>query len=107
MILDAIWGVDNISIQIFEKWNFFGSGKWVFLGKFPKIGQISISRERRTLETHLTPQTDRKTHFSICISYIVYPSDDSKCPKMPKMCQNGGKMAQMGGQLQYLVNHVS
>ena len=96
MILDAIWGVDNRSIQIFEKWSYFGSGKWVFLGKFPKIGQISISRERRTLETHLTPQTDRKTHFYICVSYIVYPSDDSKCPKMPKMCQNGGKMAQMG-----------
>ena len=62
------------------------SGKWVFLGKFPKIWKTLISSERLTVETRLTPQNDRKTHFSIRVSYIIYPSDEWKCPKIPKKC---------------------
>ena len=70
MILDAVWVVDNRSIYIFE--NLLMSEKWLYLGTFPKIGKISISSEQLTIETRLTPQSDHKTHFSICVSYIRF-----------------------------------
>ena len=91
MILDAIWGLVFRSVQIFDTFSYFGSGKWVFLGKFPKIGKICVSHERLTVETCLTPQNDRKTHFSISVSYIVYLSDDRKCPKMQKQFKKARK----------------
>ena len=44
--------------------------------------KIAVSHEILIVERSLTPQNVRKTHFSISVSYIVYPSDDRKWLEM-------------------------
>jgi hypothetical protein len=45
---------------------------------------ILVSREPLLVETWFTPHFVRKTHFSNSVSYIVYLSDERKCPKNAK-----------------------
>ena len=65
--------------------------KWLLLGKFLKIGRMSISLERLTVKTRLTSQSDHKAHFSISVSYILCLKDAKKVPKLRKIGQNSSK----------------
>ena len=61
-----------------------------------KNRQNAIYPEPLIVESRLTPHFTQKVHVSISVSYIMYLSDDRKCPKMPKMCQNRVKWPKWG-----------
>ena len=82
-------------------WNPPVPGVWRYAGFSPvemywSEFESTISRKLLIVWRSLTPQNDRKTHFSISVSYIILPSNDWKCPKMHKMCQNGVKRPKWG-----------
>ena len=60
--IDSSKNFDDRKWQIWRKW-----------GSNQEINENSISPERLFVRRWLTPQLNRKSHFSIRISYILYP----------------------------------
>ena len=78
---------------------FFPVPKMADLAKNGWIGLNSISRERLAVQVWLTTYCNRKTHFSISVSYNIYLSDEQNWLKSHFLW----KMAEFGWIL-YLVN---
>ena len=57
------------------------------LGKFPN----SVSPERLIVWSWLAPHFNWNSHFSIRVSYNIYPSDQRKYPFWAKRAKNGQK----------------
>ena len=67
-----------------------------FRGQQGQRLQNSVSLEPMVVESWLTPQNDRNTHFPICVSYNVYPKNQQKSEKMVFYPISGEEIGQIG-----------